>query len=260
MPTRAKAAPFASPFRFRIFAIVPAWNEAEQIGRVITCIPSWVERIVVVDDGSTDGTGDQAMAHGDERLELLTHPRRQGVGAAIESGYRFAFSHGAEVAVVMAGDGQMCPSDLESLLAPIQAGMADYVKGNRLDHPERASIPFWRRLGGELCSAFTSMTLGQRIRDSQCGYTAITRHAWEQISAFPLWPSYGYPNDLLVRLYRLGLRVAQVPVRPVYVKKNKGMRPWHVLLIPLAIAFSVWKCRRIQGADRVSDKLLSSLP
>lgn len=224
--------PTVGPATTRVFAVVPACDEAPRIAAVVRTMPPRVERIVLVDDGSSDDTAGIARSVGDPRLVVVAHGRRRGVGAAIESGYRRAFAEGADVAVVLAGDGQMWPGDLEVVLAPVLRDDAGYSKGNRLDHETIHEMPLVRRIGGELLSRATSRAVGTCVRDSQCGYTAISRAAWRQIESTPIWPSYGYPNDLLVRLHRAGVATRDVPVRAVYGDKRGGMRPRHALLVP----------------------------
>jgi glycosyltransferase involved in cell wall biosynthesis len=148
----------------------------------------------------------------------LQHPRNRGVGAAIATGYRRALELGVDAVAVMAGDGQMDPRDLPSLLQPVVDGSADYVKGNRF---ARADV--WRlmppaRLAGNVAlSMITKITSGYwRVFDSQCGYTVASRRALAVIDAAGLFPRYGYPNDLLARLHASQMRVADVPVRAVY--------------------------------------------
>ena len=113
---------------------MPAYNEAKLIRGAIEGVPSFVDHIIVVDDASLDAT--TKVARSVERpLEVIEHPVNRGVGSAITTGCRHALSLGADFTAVMAADGQMDPSDLPALLAPLIAGEADYVKGNRLDWP-----------------------------------------------------------------------------------------------------------------------------
>src|SRR5882672_4262245 len=162
----------------QIAVVVAAYKENLHIERVLRTLPRFVDCIVVVDDGSADGTAATARAVGDARVQVITHAHNRGVGAALKTGYRAAFERGADVVVVMAGDGQMHPDDLAPLLAPVLRGEADYVKGDRLSHPEaRARMPRLRFLGNHLLSALTRLCTGSGVRDSQCGYTALSRRA-----------------------------------------------------------------------------------
>lgn len=201
-----------------VAVVVPAYNEARLIARTLASIPSYVQHVIVVDDASSDETSRAVLAVADRRVQLVRHENNRGVGAAIVTGYQVAFERGADVCAVMAGDGQMDPADLPALLSPIAEGLADYVKGNRFKHPEIwSAMPKSRIVGNVLLSAATRVTSGYtHVFDSQCGYTAIHRRALESIDLGVLWTRYGYPNDLLSRLYVAGVRVVDVPVRPIY--------------------------------------------
>ncbi len=215
----------------RVAAIVPAYCEGRLIAKTISTIPSWVREVIVIDDGSTDDTSDQVLALSDPRLKLVSHPKNRGVGAAIYSGYQIALRGEADVFVVLAGDNQMDPSDLSSLIAPLVEGRADYAKGNRLIHERARDMPWSRRWGTRLLARLTSWVAGHPISDSQCGYTAISRATVRETCLDDLWSGYGYPNELLIRLIASGLRVAEVPVRPVYQSEKSGLRPYHLLSI-----------------------------
>lgn len=204
----------------RIAVVVPAYNEAAAIGRVIDQVPSYVDLVIVVDDASSDETAARAAAAGARRgaVEVITHDVNRGVGAAIVTGYRRALERGVDAVAVMAGDGQMDPADLPALLDPIVAGVADYVKGNRFRHPDVwNAMPPARIVGNLVLSAATRVTSGYRhVFDSQCGYTVASRAALRAIELDRVFPRYGYPNDLLSHLHVAGMRVLDVPVRPVY--------------------------------------------
>jgi dolichol-phosphate mannosyltransferase len=233
-----------------VVAVVPALDEAPRIARVLASMPKTVRRIVLVDDGSTDGTSRAAREVGDERVEILRHERPRGVGAAIAAGYARALALGADAAVVLAGDGQMDPRDLPALLAPVLAGEADYAKGNRFAWPSgKRAFPLTRLVGVALFSLATRLSLGLDVHDTQCGYTAIGRRALERIDWSSLWPSYGYPNDLLGRLSRARLRIVEVPVRPLYGDEESKLRPRH--LPPIALLLARAAALRVADALRL---------
>jgi glycosyltransferase involved in cell wall biosynthesis len=200
----------------RLAVVIPAFNENRAIADTIASVPSFADHIFVVDDASTDDTAEIAANSG--VASVIRHATNRGVGAAISTGYRRVLEIGADVAVVMAGDGQMDPRDLPALLEPVVHDVADYVKGNRFLHPEVwTTMPKTRIVGNMLLSAATRVTSGYRhVFDSQCGYTAIHRRALDKIDLDVLWARYGYPNDLLSRLHTAGVRVVDVPVRPIY--------------------------------------------
>lgn len=224
-------------FRQRIAVVVPARDEAAHIARVLRTMPTYVDVVVVVDDGSGDETAALAKAHGGHRLRLVRHARSRGVGAALASGYGAAFEAGADVVAVMAGDGQMDPTDLRALLAPVLVGDAGYAKGNRLGHQDLPAMPRHRRWGNRVLSALTRLATGLSVGDSQCGYTAISRAAFQRVPWRRVWPGYGYPNDLLGWLALRDVAVRDVCVRPVYGDEQSGIRLRHALLtIPLLLA------------------------
>lgn len=233
----------------RIAVVVPAFNEAPRIARVLTGMPAFVDDIIVVDDASTDGTAGVAHVAGDARVRVLRHGRNQGVGAALRHGYDSAFSAGAQVAAVMAGDGQMDPRDLQAVLLPVLRGEAEYAKGDRLAHPDvRLQMPRTRLWGNRALSRMTRWATGLAVDDSQCGYTALAREAHERVPWGRVWSGYGYPNDLLGWLALQGARVRDVVVRPVYADEVSGIGWRHALLvIPyvlLRVCLRAWRGRR----------------
>jgi glycosyltransferase involved in cell wall biosynthesis len=235
----------------RVAVVVPAYNEARLIERTLASVPSWVDHVVVVDDASRDDTAVRARAVGDRRVEVVRHPVNRGVGAAIGTGYSRAFARGADVAVVMAGDAQMDPTDLPALLLPVVTGGAGYAKGDRLSHPAvRRAMPWTRRLGNLVLSLMTRVATGLAVRDSQCGYTALSRRAAERLPLQNLWPRYGYPNDLLGRLAHGGIAVRDVVVRPIYADEESGIRLRHALFVVPYVLVRVLG-RRLAGGRRL---------
>ncbi|MEM1030805.1 MAG: glycosyltransferase family 2 protein [Myxococcota bacterium] len=224
----------------RICVVVPARDEARFVARVVATMPAFVDRTVVVDDGSVDDTGARAAAAG---ATVLRRDQNHGVGAAIVAGYRHALSDGADVVAVMAGDAQMDPEDLAAVVRPVVRGDADYVKGDRLRHPAWADMPRLRRWGTAGLAHATSWVAGARFRDTQCGYTAISAAALRRLDLAAVWRGYGYPNHLLVALAAADLSVAEVPVRPVYGDEQSGLRPHHVGTILWVVARARWRCR-----------------
>jgi glycosyltransferase involved in cell wall biosynthesis len=214
----------------RVSAVVPAYNEETQIARVIDQMPEFIDRIVIVNDKSSDRTSEVVRSHPrypTGRIELIEHPENQGVGGAIATGYKWSRDNGIDIAVVMAGDGQMDPDDLPALLDPVVEEVADYSKGNRLVTGEAFNkIPKVRFFGNSILSLLTKIASGYwRVADSQTGYTAINARALALIEWDKMYKRYGQPNDLLVRLNIAEMRVVDVPVAPVYnVGEASGIR------------------------------------
>jgi glycosyltransferase involved in cell wall biosynthesis len=222
-----------------VAVVVPAYNEQTQIGQVLATMPDFVDCVIVVDDVSQDATAEivrQWIAGESQgqspRTVLLRHEVNAGVGSAIVTGYREAMRRQMDVTAVMAGDGQMDPDELESIVAPVAAGECDYTKGNRLFYRNAWEIiPRHRFLGNAFLSMLTKIASGYwHVADSQTGYTAISLEALETIDLDGVYPRYGYPNDMLVRLNICEFRVADVPIRPVYnVGEQSKMKLWRVI-------------------------------
>ncbi len=201
----------------KIGVVVPAHNEESFIKTVIATIPPFVDLIVVVDDGSTDETISCLKESNDSRISIISLPYRNGVGAAITVGYERALLLGSEIVAVMAGDGQMDPHDLASLLDPLAEGQADYAKGNRfLDRDVREKMPSIRQVGNFFLSILTRCITGLAVWDSQCGYTAVTAPVLRLLLDMPVCRGYGYPNKILTDLSILRKRVVDIPVRCIY--------------------------------------------
>ena len=229
-----------------VIVVVPAYNEEKLIGTVLDTMPSVVDRVIVVDDASKDGTAGALAALGERhpRLRAIRHESNGGVGAAIVTGYKAALQEAPKDAlvVVMAGDAQMDPADLPRLLAPLAKGEADYTKGNRLRSGEAWKIiPRHRYLGNAALSFATKIASGYwHVADSQSGYTAVTSEALALLQLDRLYPRYGFPNHLLVELNIYDFRVRDVPIRPVYnVGEVSGIRLPRV--IP-TLSWLLFKC------------------
>jgi glycosyltransferase involved in cell wall biosynthesis len=210
-----------------VAVVVPAYNEEALVAQTIAGIPDFVDRIVVVDDASTDGTADRARAIAGHRVEVVSHERNRGVGAAIVTGYKRVLAERLDVAVVMAGDNQMDPEELEAILGPVLAGEVDYAKANRLISGRAwEAIPHSRYFGNAVLSLLTKIASGYwHVADSQAGYTAISLDALERLDLDRVYTRYGFPNDLLVHLNVINAHVRDVPSRPIYnVGERSGIR------------------------------------
>ncbi|RLB33877.1 MAG: glycosyltransferase family 2 protein, partial [Deltaproteobacteria bacterium] len=213
----------------KIAVVVPAFNEERLIETTIKTIPEVADKIIVVNDASTDNTAGivEALAQKDERVELINHSTNQGVGAAIITGYKWAREHEMDVTVVMAGDGQMDPKDFLPIVEPVAKGEADYSKGNRLFFGDAwHMIPHYRYLGNSFLSLLTKIASGYwHIADSQSGYTAVSLLALRRLDLDKIYKRYGMPNDILIKLNQHDFRVRDVHIRPVYnIGEKSGIK------------------------------------
>lgn len=215
----------------KIGVIVPAYNEEKQVQNVLLTMPDFVDKIIVVDDKSSDNTVrivENLKSQLNDKLILLKHTRNQGVGAAIVTGYIKSIEMNYDISCVMAGDAQMNPKELESLINPIAVNEADYVKGNRfkVSKPWK-KIPKIRFIGNLFLSLFTKVVSGYwSISDSQSGYSAIKNKVLNRINLSKVHKRYGYPIDLLVKLNVINCRVKDIAVTPIYnsYTDNSGIK------------------------------------
>ena len=211
----------------RVAVVVPAHDEEKLIAETIGSIPDFVDRVLVVDDASRDGTVAAVRGLGDPRIEVIVHERNLGVGAAIITGYKRALEERIDVTAVMAADAQMDPNDLETLVAPVAQREVDYAKANRLFTGQAWEvIPRYRYLGNAFLSLMTKIASGYwHVADSQSGYTAISLEMLELLDLDRIYPRYGFPNDMLVHLNVWNARVRDYPSRPIYgVGERSGIR------------------------------------
>jgi glycosyltransferase involved in cell wall biosynthesis len=173
--------------------------------------------IIVVDDGSTDGTGDEASGTG---ATLVTHPRNRGKGAALRDAIREATAREASVLVTVDADGQHPPEEIPRLLRPIEEGRADLVLGARKrDH----AMPISRRFTNWLSATMASRIGGQPVRDAQTGFRAFTREVAERVR--PAGDRYEFEANFLLDALRAGFRVVSVDVPTIYGARSH-FRAW----------------------------------
>jgi len=225
-----------------IGVVIPAYNEAGFVGDVIDSIPAFVDRVYVVDDGSTDDTwheirtrarreavattvGTEGATQAD-RIVAIQHETNRGVGGAIKTGYLRAREDDMDAVTVFGADGQMDPDRIHRVLDPIVEGRADYVKGNRLLRPgDHEEMPRFRYVGNVLLTYLTRIASGYwQVGDPQNGYTAISGRALEAVAIEEMYEDYGYCNDLLVKLNVAGFRVVDVPMRAIYGEETSHIQ------------------------------------
>ena len=197
------------PERRRI-AIVPAYNEEQAIGGVVREIKAFDPGldVVVIDDGSPDGTSAAARAAGAAVVRL---PFNLGIGGAVQTGFKYALAQGYELAVRLDGDGQHDPSELPQLIAPVLAGQADIVVGSRFAGEGEYRPPFARRIGIGLFASVVSLLVRQRVTDTTSGFQALNLKG---ISLFAADYPHDYPEvEATVMVVKHRLTLLEVPVR-----------------------------------------------
>jgi glycosyltransferase involved in cell wall biosynthesis len=203
-----------------IGVVIPAYNEELLIHKVIQTMPEYVDRMIVVNDGSKDRTLEilREYEKSDPRVIVVNHEVNKGLGQSLIDGYLKSAELNMDVTAVMAGDAQMAPDDLCSVVMPIIDGSADYVKGNRLLMENVYGVmPKYRFLGNSVLTLLTKFATGYwHIIDPQCGYTAISLKSLKDIPIATMIKGYGYNAHILYMLNLKNYRVQDVQVKPVY--------------------------------------------
>jgi glycosyltransferase involved in cell wall biosynthesis len=210
--TEVLEAPSALDERLRVLrriAIVPAYNEEDSVGRVLDELRAFDPglEVVVVDDGSTDRTADTARARGAHVVRL---PFNLGIGGAVQTGFRYAWEHGFEIAVRVDGDGQHDPRELGAVLEPVLADEADIAVGSRFSGRNGYRSSRSRRIGIRLLAWCVSALTRQRITDPTSGFQAANRLG---IRLFAADYPHDYPEaEATVMVFKHRLRLQEVPV------------------------------------------------
>lgn len=213
------AAPAETAHPARVAVIIPALNAVATLGAVVAraraALPA--ARVIVVDDGSSDGT----VAAGQESgATVLVHPRNWGKGTALATGIAHALTGGAEVCATLDADGQHPPEELPRLVAPLLAGAADLVLGARA---RTAPMPRSRRLSNWLSARLASRIAGRTVADSQTGFRAFTRDVAAVVR--PPETRYDYETAFLLEALARGFRVTSIAVPTVYDGARSYFRP-----------------------------------
>jgi glycosyltransferase involved in cell wall biosynthesis len=210
-----------------VAVIVPAYNEEVLIEKTINSVPDIVEKIIVINDCSTDKTREilENLIKVNAKIELINLEKNSGVGRAIAIGYQIAFDQGFDVGVVMPGDAQALSEDFNNLISPVLNDDIDYTKGNRLNYFGVSKImPKHRFFGNSLLTILTKFATGYyHIMDPQMGYTALNLKLVPKMNLEKLIKRYGYPGHLLYMLNLIDAKVKDVDVIPHYGEEKSGI-------------------------------------
>jgi polyprenyl-phospho-N-acetylgalactosaminyl synthase len=215
-----------------IWLVIPAYNEAAVIGRVVGDLVWRGHRVAVVDDGSTDKTGDEARTAG---AVLVTHAINLGQGAALQTGIQFALKSGGDIIVTFDADGQHRASDIDSLIDALASNNADFALGSRFLGASIA-MPASRRALLRAATWFTRLTTGLRVTDTHNGLRAMTRRGASRIALRQ--NRMAHASELLDQIAHSGLRYVEVPVTIEYSRYSlaKGQRLSNSLSILLDLS------------------------
>lgn len=225
-----------------ISVVVPAYNEELLIMETITTIPDFVDKIVVINDGSTDDTMNivQNLMEKDHRITLINKPNG-GLGSAVSRGIIESMNNDLDIVVVMDGDNQMNPDYLPALLNPIVENRADHTKGNRLTNKESTKgMSKWRLTGNHILTLLTKISSGYwNLSDPQNGYNAFKISVFDKVDPESIHKGYGYTNDILAKMNNFGFRIENVPIPAKYGnEKSKIKYPSYIYRVSLLLLTS----------------------
>jgi glycosyltransferase involved in cell wall biosynthesis len=201
-----------------ITAILPAYNEQVSIGSIIIGTKKRVDRVIVVDDGSTDKTKEIAEIAG---AEVIKHPQNMGKGAALETGFNALAE--TDVVVTIDADGQHNPSEIPKLVAPIVNGEADLVNGSRYINGGEKNTPKYRRVGQSVLDIATNINGRTNITDSQSGFRAFAAHI---VPVFRFrQKGFGIESEMITEASKAGLRIEEVEISVRYDVANNKRNP-----------------------------------
>jgi glycosyltransferase involved in cell wall biosynthesis len=202
----------------RIAVLIPSYNEGKTIGGLVAVVRRLGLSAYVVDDGSSDDTAREAASHG---AIVLSHEVNQGKGASLRDGFSRIVKDGYDYVLVMDGDGQHRPEDIDLLIRKMEETDAGMVVGNRMSDPR--SMPRVRVIVNQFMSFLISVLSGQTIADTQCGFRLIKRDLLEGVALRS--SHYETESEILIKAARKGWKIESVPITTVYQKETSRIRP-----------------------------------
>jgi len=210
----------------KIAVVIPAYNVADTIVKVIMGIPKTVDAIIVVNDASKDDTATKVKSVKDDRVTLISHTKNMGVGGALLSGYSYALGLGVDIVVKLDGDDQMDVKFMPGLIEPILNGQADYTKGNRFLHPVALKkMPIIRKISNLGLTFLSKIASGYwNVFDPANGYTAISASKLASLDPSRVARSYFFETSMLCELRKLNAVVMDISMPAIYQNERSSVK------------------------------------
>jgi glycosyltransferase involved in cell wall biosynthesis len=202
----------------KVCVLIPVHNEARTIASLIACLKEEIQDIIIVDDGSIDGSGQLACAQG---AHVIVHQQKQGKGSSLRDGFDYVVRHGFDGVVTMDGDGQHAVSDIGIFLAKAQELPETIISGSRIRNCP--NMPRLRYLTNQAMSWLISVFCHQPIEDSQCGFRFIPINILKQIKLYS--SDFQIETEVLLRASRKGFKTYFVPIQTIYHDETSKIRP-----------------------------------
>jgi len=198
--------------------IIPTYNESRTIGGLVSDIRKKGLDVLVIDDGSRDETGLIAQRKG---AALITHAKNQGKGASLKRGFDHVLNSEYATVIMMDGDGQHNPDDVDRFIAAAENTGAQLVIGNRMG--DTKSMPFIRKLTNGVLSWLVSKLTKQHIPDSQCGFMLIKRNVLEKIKLISL--NFEIEAEILIKTAKEKFKISSIPIKTIYQGEASKINP-----------------------------------
>ncbi len=216
-----------------IIALIPAYNEARFIGDVVKAAARHVP-VVVIDDGSSDGTGGVAALAG---AKVVAHARNSGKGKALLTGFDYAINRGVDAAITLDADGQHDPDEIPLFVEAFRAGKGDIIIGQR----EYDKMPAKSQFGNRIGSFFLRLAMGRPIPDNQSGYRLFSHEAMKKVR--PTSTRFEAEVEMILRADFAGLTIGWVPIKTIYNEKKSHFRPLQDSALFFKMTWRIWRAR-----------------
>ncbi|MDD3492542.1 MAG: glycosyltransferase family 2 protein [Candidatus Thermoplasmatota archaeon] len=217
----------------RILAAIPCYNEESTVGSVVVKARQHVDQVLIIDDGSTDGTARVAKAAG---ATVVRHDYNRGKAAGIKEAFRYALDNDFDIVVTVDGDGQHDADEIPQIVAPLLSDQADLAIGFR--HGQRTEMPFWRKMGKRTLDYVTSIG-AKKVTDSQCGFRAFNQKAFSIFARRLIGDGFSLETEELILAKEEDLRVHEIKISCRYKNLNSSKKN-PIALGSSIMSYAIW--------------------